>query len=166
MTEKIELLGLSREEIEAEVAKLGEKPFRAKQLWQWLYYRGETDFEKIYEAQLLRYEEIRNGAAFDPSENVLPSRDDLALVFSTMRKEYRAGHTMFSIRRILAILSETDINYIKLKFIIRIMQELQVCEVTETSKDRYLFGFGYKAEKTNIEKSSILRKLRSQLRKA
>ena len=32
MSEKIELLGLSKEEFAAEVAKLGEKPFRAKQL--------------------------------------------------------------------------------------------------------------------------------------
>lgn len=43
----IELIGLSKEEIATEIAKLGEKPFRAKQLWQWLYYRGETDFDKM-----------------------------------------------------------------------------------------------------------------------
>ena len=36
MTDKIELLGLSKEEIAEQIAKLGEKPFRAKQLWQWL----------------------------------------------------------------------------------------------------------------------------------
>ena len=69
-------------------------------------------------------------------------------------------------RRMLAMLSDTHINYIKLKFIIRIMQELQVCGVTEPSPDRYLFEFGYRAEKTNIEKSSILRKLKTQLRKS
>lgn len=47
MSEKIELIGLSRPELEAEIAKIGEKPFRAKQLWHWLYYRGETDFAKM-----------------------------------------------------------------------------------------------------------------------
>src|SRR3546814_20687028 len=26
------------------MAELGEKPFRAKQLWHWIYHRGETDF--------------------------------------------------------------------------------------------------------------------------
>lgn len=128
--------------------------------------RHAADFEKEYERQITRYEEIRGGAPYDLSEEVLPSRDDIALVFSLLRKEYRAGHTIFSMRRMLAMLSDTHINYIKLKFIIRIMQELQVCGVTEPSPDRYLFEFGYRAEKTNIEKSSILRKLKTQLRKS
>ena len=28
----------------AELAALGEKPFRAKQLWHWIYHQGVTDF--------------------------------------------------------------------------------------------------------------------------
>ncbi|RAI61097.1 23S rRNA (adenine(2503)-C(2))-methyltransferase RlmN [Roseicella frigidaeris] len=42
-----ELVGLSREELVAELAALGEKPFRAKQLWHWIYHQGETDFAKM-----------------------------------------------------------------------------------------------------------------------
>ena len=45
--QKTELIGLSKQELADEVAKIGEKPFRAKQLWQWIYFRGETDFEKM-----------------------------------------------------------------------------------------------------------------------
>ena len=45
--EKKELIGLSKSEIEEEILKLGEKKFRSKQLWQWLYFRGETDFAKM-----------------------------------------------------------------------------------------------------------------------
>ena len=45
--EKKELLGLSKEELSAEIAAIGEKPFRAKQLWQWIYFRGETDFAQM-----------------------------------------------------------------------------------------------------------------------
>ncbi len=41
------LIGLSREDLAAEMAAIGEKPFRAKQLWHWLYNRGETDFAKM-----------------------------------------------------------------------------------------------------------------------
>ena len=44
MCEKTELIGLSRDELAAELAKLGEKPFRAKQIWHWLYNQGVTDF--------------------------------------------------------------------------------------------------------------------------
>ena len=47
MNEKIELIGLSRDELAAELAKLGEKPFRAKQIWHWLYNQGVTDFSAM-----------------------------------------------------------------------------------------------------------------------
>jgi 23S rRNA (adenine2503-C2)-methyltransferase len=41
---KTELVGLDRAELEAALGALGEKPFRARQLWHWIYYRGATDF--------------------------------------------------------------------------------------------------------------------------
>ena len=39
-----ELVGLSRAELGAELAAIGEKPFRAKQVWHWMYHQGATDF--------------------------------------------------------------------------------------------------------------------------
>jgi 23S rRNA (adenine2503-C2)-methyltransferase len=39
-----DLVGLSREELAAEMAEIGEKPFRAKQLWHWIYHQGARDF--------------------------------------------------------------------------------------------------------------------------
>ena len=39
-----ELVGLDRAEIAAALAEIGEKPFRAKQLWHWIYHQGATDF--------------------------------------------------------------------------------------------------------------------------
>ncbi len=44
---RIDLIGLSREELVQAFAEIGEKPFRAKQLWRWLYVSGETDFERM-----------------------------------------------------------------------------------------------------------------------
>jgi len=29
------------------MAAIGEKPFRAKQLWHWIYHQGETDFARM-----------------------------------------------------------------------------------------------------------------------
>ncbi len=43
----IDLIGLSREELLAEVISMGEKPFRVKQIWHWLYNKGITDFTKM-----------------------------------------------------------------------------------------------------------------------
>lgn len=35
-----ELVGLSREELIQELVAIGEKPFRAKQVWHWIYHQG------------------------------------------------------------------------------------------------------------------------------
>jgi 23S rRNA (adenine2503-C2)-methyltransferase len=42
-----ELVGLNRAEIEAELAAIGEKAFRAKQIWHWIYHQGVTDFSAM-----------------------------------------------------------------------------------------------------------------------
>ena len=42
-----ELIGLSYETLKNELEEIGEKSFRAKQLWQWIYNKGETDFDKM-----------------------------------------------------------------------------------------------------------------------
>jgi 23S rRNA (adenine2503-C2)-methyltransferase len=39
-----DLVGLSRAELAAEMTQIGAEPFRARQLWHWIYHRGATDF--------------------------------------------------------------------------------------------------------------------------
>jgi 23S rRNA (adenine2503-C2)-methyltransferase len=39
-----ELVGLSRAELGAELAAIGEPAFRTKQVWHWIYHQGVTDF--------------------------------------------------------------------------------------------------------------------------
>jgi 23S rRNA (adenine2503-C2)-methyltransferase len=42
-----DVVGLSRAELLAEVVAAGEAPFRAKQLWHWIYHQGEMDFARM-----------------------------------------------------------------------------------------------------------------------
>ena len=42
-----DLVGLSREELTAELAAIGEAPFRTKQLWHWIYHQGVRDFSRM-----------------------------------------------------------------------------------------------------------------------
>jgi 23S rRNA (adenine2503-C2)-methyltransferase len=42
-----ELVGMTRDELVAELAAIDEKPFRAKQLWHWIYHQGVTDFSRM-----------------------------------------------------------------------------------------------------------------------
>ncbi|MCU0760020.1 MAG: 23S rRNA (adenine(2503)-C(2))-methyltransferase RlmN [Steroidobacteraceae bacterium] len=59
------LLGLPRPELEAFVATLGSKPFRARQLMGWIYKRGEgrfdamSDLARDFRAQLAQVAEVR-----------------------------------------------------------------------------------------------------------
>jgi 23S rRNA (adenine2503-C2)-methyltransferase len=44
---RADLVGLSRTELADAVAASGEAPFRAKQLWHWIYHQGVTDFSRM-----------------------------------------------------------------------------------------------------------------------
>jgi 23S rRNA (adenine2503-C2)-methyltransferase len=42
-----DLVGMSREELAAEMAAIGEAKFRVKQLWHWIYHQGVVDFARM-----------------------------------------------------------------------------------------------------------------------
>jgi 23S rRNA (adenine2503-C2)-methyltransferase len=42
--ERRNLVGLGRADLAEEMAEFGAEPFRARQLWHWIYHRGATDF--------------------------------------------------------------------------------------------------------------------------
>jgi len=46
-SERLNLVGLGRAEIADEMADFGAEPFRARQLWHWIYHRGVTDFAEM-----------------------------------------------------------------------------------------------------------------------
>src|ERR1044071_7160602 len=41
------LVGLDRADLAAEMAAFGAEPFRARQLWHWIYHRGATGFDQM-----------------------------------------------------------------------------------------------------------------------
>jgi 23S rRNA (adenine2503-C2)-methyltransferase len=59
---KTNLLGLTRAELEAFVAAMGEKPFRARQLMKWLYKRGVGDFDQMTDLAKSFRERVREVA--------------------------------------------------------------------------------------------------------
>ena len=122
-------------------------------------------YEDSFKDAWARYEEIRAGAPITAEEDVIPTREDMACVYTLLRREHQIGHTCFPIRRILSMVGQqgSAIGYYKLKTIIRIMQELNICEITEPVQDCFVFDFYYNPTKTSIDKSSILKKLKLQL---
>lgn len=63
--ERVNLLGLTRAELEAFIVGMGEKPFRARQLMKWLYKRGVGDFAEMtdlartFRDKLMQVAEVR-----------------------------------------------------------------------------------------------------------
>ena len=122
------------------------------------------------DSQRARYEEIRAGAVLSEEEEqtVIPTREDFATLYTFLRRESRQGNTTFPERILLCALqgeSPERGSYIKLKFILRVFEELQICGVTELPNDYYMFDIFFSASKTSIDKSSILKKLRSQCKR-
>ena len=114
-----------------------------------------------------RFEEIKNGAPFTKEENILPSREDFAAVYRFMLATLRAGSDTLSHKKILAKFRGGDegvnIGYIKLKVIVMVMKELNIANIEDASDEVYRFNIQYKTTKTELDKSTLLRRLRSQM---
>ena len=115
----------------------------------------------------VRYAETRGGGSFSPDENIIPVRDDFAVIYNLLRREAGGGKITLSVRRILSMIRQSrvfhaDIGYIKLKFIIEILYELRICGVEHLYDDVYEFDMYFNSSKTSIDKSSILKHLKGQ----
>ncbi len=129
--------------------------------------RLSVSYQTELEEGRRRFAELRAGAAFDAAEGVLPDRELFAHVYTTLRREFRRGKSEYSETELLSLVNMAaprKITYPCLKYIVEIFRELQICGVEEPRDACYRFDIYYRSEKANIEKSSILRKLRSQCR--
>lgn len=124
--------------------------------------KNEAEYNRLRS----RYDDIKNGGGFSPEEDFIPDRDDLAEVYRVLRREYRMGHDALSERTLLSLLytaaPQRNVNYVKLMYILRIFRELQICEVERLDGTLLSFEIANCQSKTSIDKSSVLRKLKSQ----
>lgn len=111
------------------------------------------------------YRSIRNGAMFSEKDAVLPCRDDFAAVYSILRREFRIGNDMMTEVELYHALNAAGvkIRLAKLKIILEVLNELRICTVKEVSPGIYQYDIYFNPEKTNIDRSSILKKLKNQL---
>ena len=126
--------------------------------------RISHSFVKMMNAQKERYAQIRNGERYSESEGIIPEREDFVAVYTALRREFRAGRNIIDSNDLLKLVNtpENPINYIKLMYIIRILNELKICRVENITDDIFNVEVFFSASKTNIEKSSILKKLKAQ----
>jgi len=64
--EKINLLGMTRKQLESFFIRIDEKPFRARQVMQWIHHRGVTDFSEMSDISLKLRETLLQTAEARP----------------------------------------------------------------------------------------------------
>lgn len=120
-----------------------------------------------YNTEKERYLSIVGGSDFAKDEDILPSRADIASVYKFLRYEGMCGHTVYSYRALHCSIIEQmnlDISTLKLRFIIKILSDMKVCEFDEMGEDIFEFEVCKNAEKSNIELTKTYKMLEMQLR--
>ena len=114
-----------------------------------------------------RFEEIKNGATFTAEENIFPDRDDFAAVYRLIQNLVRMDVDVLKHRDIISRLKGADptvnIGYVKLKIIMMVFKELNILSVEDVAPDTYKFKLYYSTTRKKLDKSTLLRRLRSQM---
>ena len=123
--------------------------------------------EKQYKFNRQKFEEIKGGATFTEADGYFPEREDFVEVYKFLQNSLHAGIDTFTHKDLLTKLSSStsrEIGYVKLKFIIMVFKEMNLLQINEYEEEKYNFKLQYTTTKKNLNKSSILKKLRSQMR--
>lgn len=124
--------------------------------------------ENQYRNNRNRFEDIKSGAIFTDEENIFPERSDFTIVYKLIQNSLHSGIDVLTHKDIMtkaAMLGNgNEIGYIKLKFIIMVFKEMNLLYIDEFSDEEYRFKLHYSTTKKDLSKSSILRRLRSQMR--
>lgn len=111
------------------------------------------------------YEKIKNGEYTGNVNDVVPTREDFALVYNFLSKEVRDGVHEYSYIRLLNAIrgrkKDHTLKYAKLKNIIKIFRELNIVLIEEKDELSFEFRIVYTKTKANLEKSNILKKLKT-----
>ncbi len=91
----------------------------------------------------------------------VPTRQDFAVVYNTLKKELQLRHEVFSLRALRHHLHGTNpgfqITYVKLRFILDILRDLGLMGVEEDAGEVYTFNYIPAQGKTSLDTSRIYR---------
>lgn len=121
---------------------------------------SESEYLKELENEKA-YEDVKSGvSALDPSE-IIPTREDFALIYKFLLKEAREGRDEYTVTVLLYALErsfpDVSLNYVKVKLAIKVIRELNIISVEEKDSKTYKFKFTYSKNKTSLDKSNILK---------
>lgn len=99
--------------------------------------------------------------------SIIPSREDFGVLYNLIKKELRMEQDTFSVRALCNLLrgAGREMRYVKVKYILQVFQELNILgvEKIESEREVYRFKYIYVKTKADLNKSNILKKLRTAL---
>lgn len=110
------------------------------------------------------YQSVKLGESTLGADYIVPSRYEFGEVYQFLQGAARLGKSTYRISRLLNDINNShsgcELNYVKLKTIIKVFRELNIIAIEEIDGFTFSFRFSYNKNKTNLEKSSILKKLK------
>ena len=110
------------------------------------------------------YVEAREGLSKLSVDYIIPDREDCAAVYNHLSTQARCGQDYYTYTRLTSDLNQSTggckFNYVKVKFIIKIFRELNIIGIEEIDEKSFKFKLIYGKNKTSLEKSNILKKLK------
>ena len=124
--------------------------------------------QRLYDEQMAQeneYLRVKEGTSNLSFEEIVPQREDFTLIYSFLVKEARDGKDKYSYVKLLHAIKRkytgVTANYIKAKLVIKIFRELNILSIDEIDEVSFKFKVNYSKNKTNLEKSSILKRIKS-----
>ena len=115
-----------------------------------------------------RLRQVLDGAPISPEEGLVPTREEIAGVFTVLRNDARLGNRTISERNLLERsgrggAAQDPMGVIKLRLMIQILNEMGVCHIKDPIDGIYIFEVNFNAPKTSIDASPLMQRLRRQL---
>ncbi len=122
-------------------------------------------FKAICNGTVTDADSLAERTGITDTDIIVPTHDDCAALYSLLRREIRLEHEVFSMRALqnLLLTYGLHIGYVKLRYILLTFSELGILKITELDAENEIYAFGMQCleRKTNLEKSNIYRKLKS-----
>ena len=128
--------------------------------------RPSERLAKARKRDIKRRDEVLGGAPISPSEQLVPDRGEIAVVFTVLRDHARLGHMVIEEKDLMLRINRSpsvSIGLIKLHLITRILTEMGVCRITDSPGGLFVFEVDFDAPTTSIDASPLMCRLRDQL---
>ena len=108
-----------------------------------------------------RYREIIGGDALRAADDSIPTRDDVGALYRLLKTEGALGRKEYGSYELYSVLRASYpvyISYLKFRFMIDILREMKVCEISDI-EGGFFAEICENAEKTSMEASQTYRRL-------